>query len=77
MSKLRTTIEHEGQRYVDDPVYLEVSRADPLALAVNDAFAAVPGAPKVRGHIEEFSHHGRVRLRWIKPDGLAPKKRGW
>lgn len=86
-----TSVEREGQRYVDDPVFVEVSRANRLSLRVNGAlrsmahcysFGAVRQvrqiAPYIAPVIESFSHYRRVPLRWMKPDGcggLVPKTR--
>lgn len=83
----------EGQRFFDEPVYVEVSRAVPLSLAVNDAFIPrqnppvvpfcnsqkpVPGTVMLRPKIEVLSHHNRISLRWLTPDGkggFVPKRR--
>jgi fructose-1,6-bisphosphatase len=82
---LKPAITDDGQAYVDEPVYIEVSKAKPLALEVNAAlpqlaaghihvFGAKRQQPRRRGPhippvIETLSHYNHVRLRWMKPDG--------
>jgi hypothetical protein len=73
MKTLKTSIDHDGQPFYDEPVYREVSRANPLALALS---RALPGCRKVQEVIQELSHHERVWLRWMRPDGkggLVPR----
>ena len=41
MKEQRTLIERKGQRYLDEPRYREVSRADLVALSVNAAYSPV------------------------------------
>ncbi len=67
---LKTTISHDGQRYVDEPITVK-QKSDPVELAVEGAFSAVPPRRRV-----VVTGHQRVRLRWMKPDGkggLVPK----
>jgi hypothetical protein len=74
--ELKTTIESTGQRYLDEPVHMEISLAKPVALAVNMAYAKVPRGPRIQAVIRGISHYNRVPLRWMKPDGkggLVPK----
>ena len=66
---LRTSITSEGQRYFDEPVLVEVSKAVPLALTVNAAFSRVLPSPRIFPVIHAISHYNRVPLRWMKPDG--------
>lgn len=62
MEKLRTSVDHDGQAFIDEPVYRTVSRPLPAAEAIAGAFG-VPGPSK----IETVTHHERIRLRWMKP----------
>lgn len=71
---IRAAIASERQPYLDEPVYVEVSKAKPLAREV----AAIFGR-KVLAQIEELSHYNRVQLRWMTPDGrggLVPRGQG-
>ena len=62
---LRVGIKHVGQRYVDEPKYLTVEpKGKPLQNAVARVFGSPPKQP-----IRILTHHERVRLRWMKPDG--------
>jgi hypothetical protein len=66
----------EGQAYFDAPVYVEVSRAKPIALAINAMRSPDDTSPVILPYIETLSHYERTRLRWMKPDGrggLKPK----
>lgn len=82
-SPLKTTL-REGQKYLDQPVYVQVSKALPLALSINNInFAAgryvfgevghqqPPSGQRllVMASIDAFSHYERTRLRWVEPDG--------
>ena len=68
-----------GQSYVDKPVFVEVSRAKPLALAINSLrpidfnphtkTKKPADVPVVLPFIDEMSHYERTPLRWMKPDG--------
>jgi len=60
--KLRPTIEHEGQRYFDDAVYVEPKRVSILERQIAGIF---------KRRLEERIKVGydRVRLNWMKPDG--------
>lgn len=78
MSELKTTITHDGQRYVDEPIVVH-PKSEPgawLRAAVQAAldpkgfFAERPREPIVIGH-------ERVQLRWMTPDGhggLKPRE---
>lgn len=61
---LRTEIAREGQRFVDRPVYEDVSRPRPAAAAVAQALRAAP--PRRIVHVAGYE---RTELRWMKPDG--------
>lgn len=69
MSERKNLVGTEGQRYVDEPVYVEVSRAKTLALAINECLPRHRGVPTVQPRIETISHFERVQLRWLTPDG--------
>ena len=72
MTNIKTAIAHEGQSYVDEPIYTE-TKPVPLAYELASAFGR-PMDPLIRN----LDGHNRVRLRWMKPgpDGkLIPKKR--
>ena len=60
---MKPHITREGQRYFDEPVYVEVSKANPLAHAI----AHIAGR-QIPGVIRDLSHHERTRLRWVKPN---------
>lgn len=60
--KLQTTIDRDGQSYVDDPVYAFPKMPTPVESAVAAAFEREMPRPITVGH-------ERVRLRWMKPDG--------
>jgi hypothetical protein len=71
MKPLLTSIEREGQPYVDEPVMVEVSKVVPLSLEV----ARICGR-KIRPVIDTLSHYNHVRLHWMRPDGrggLVPR----
>jgi hypothetical protein len=77
--RARVTIDREGQKFVDQPVYVLVSEAKKLALEINAIFrpkkASTP-ALRLQPRIEQLSHYERFRLRWMQPDGrggLVPK----
>jgi hypothetical protein len=70
---IRTDIVFEGQAYVDEPRYQEVSSPKPLAVAIAKALHS-----RVPQKIEELSHYERTRLRWMEPDGsggLIPRSK--
>lgn len=69
MKPLLTTIEREGQPYVDDPVFSEVSEAKPLSIEIGALFGR-----RIES-IEELSHYNHIRLRWVKPGDLARKEK--
>lgn len=60
LGPIKTTIEREGQRYVDDPVFRFI---DPkkAAQAVAQAFEGNIHTIKI------LERYDRVRLRWVKP----------
>jgi hypothetical protein len=69
---LRTAVLSDGQPYVDEPVYVEISKAKPLASEIAAMFGRA-----VSAQIKELSHYHHVRLRWMKPDGrggLIPRE---
>jgi len=61
---MKPHITRAGQPYFDEPVYVEVSKANPLAHAI----AHIAGR-QIPGVIRDLSHHERTRLRWVKPNG--------
>ncbi len=78
LKNLRTTISHEGQKYVDDPIYaMHKPRPEEMS-PVRMGLAQMFGSPTPQP-IQELVGHERVRLRWMKPDGrggLKPKNKG-
>jgi hypothetical protein len=68
---IRETIEHNGQAYLDEPVYVKPKPeyVSPIAVAIAEMFDRKPPEPiKVA--------HNRVKLRWLTPDKngkLIPK----
>lgn len=69
-------ITRHGQPFVDEPVYVTVSKARPVSLAVNRALASLrpqdstaPQGPRIEPVIQHLSHYDRVRLKWMRPDG--------
>lgn len=60
---IKTEIEVVGQKFVDEPVYILVSKPKTLAAAI----AAMVGRAIPRS-IYAISHYNRVPLRWLKPD---------
>ena len=75
----------EGQRYFDQPVFVEVSKARTSALAVNALFQRpcvvrgrrVPPNPAIVPVIEQIDHYERTPLRWVTPNGnggFVPKQ---
>lgn len=69
---IRQSVAFEGQKFLDEPQHVVVSKARPLAMNI----AALFGRP-VDPEISEFSHYERTRLRWMRPgpDGqLVPKE---
>ena len=64
MTRLRTRVAHEGQKFVDEPIEGEVSTARPMASAVAQALG---GAATRR--ITTTVGHERVWFRWMKGDG--------
>lgn len=69
-SPLKTTVERQGQKYVDEPVYKTVSKANRLALAVNAAVRAMAPqqpAPRIHPIIVSITGYDRYRLRWVNP----------
>lgn len=78
MKHLKTEIGRIGQRYVDDPIYEVVSKANPLALSIGIGLQAQfnsQGVPMQPSIVQQTGHE-RVRLRWMKPNGkggLVPR----
>lgn len=75
-SALKTAISSDRQRYVDEPVYVEVSKAKPLALELSGLPWRLRGGPPICAAIQRLSHHERTLIRWMIPDGrggLKPK----
>lgn len=68
---LKTTIEKDGQRYVDEPIVVRPKPSNRLALSVQAAFD--PKAP-FRQPQPIVVGHERVRLRWVTPDGKGGMK---
>lgn len=73
---LRTEIANNRQLYFDEPVYAEVSKAKPLALAVNAAAASMHPAGALRSRVVDDAlralYAGRadarqqqLALRWL------------
>lgn len=82
--QLTPFITSPAQRFFDEPVYVEISAAKPLALAVNQAAQQIAvqqwrkpsRGPVILPVITDIDHYERVQLRWMKPDGkggLVPK----
>jgi hypothetical protein len=84
VSAIKTTITSHRQRYVDEPVFSVVSRANPLSLEINESLRRAGGAhvfggavressaapgPVVQDRIEALTEYRRRPLRWVKPDG--------
>ena len=67
MSILRPTIEKDGQKYVDEPVYVmpKTDGRDRVREAVEEAF----GGPGFQMRKPIVVRHDRVYLSWMKPDG--------
>ena len=61
MSRIKTTIEREGQRYFDEPVYSETN-ARPLASEI----ARILGR-EVPKSVRNLDHYRRIPLRWVSP----------
>ncbi len=81
---LRTQIDNDRQRFVDEPVYAEISKAKPLAVAISQGLTSIDRATgrhigtNIAPSIFDVSHYERVQLRWMRPDGkggLVPKYR--
>lgn len=68
MKPLLTTIRRDGQPYVDDPVFVMVSLAKPLAVEIGAIFGR-----RIES-INELSHYNHILLRWVKPGDLARKE---
>lgn len=76
-AKIRTTVQHDGQRYVDEPIYRDLRPREELRTDIAASVAAAFGHPQAKA-IREVVGHERVRLRWMKPDGkggLVPKNK--
>jgi hypothetical protein len=59
---LLTTIERDGQEFLDEPVYVHPKKLSLIEASIAKAFNIAMSAPiAVR--------HERVKLRWMKPDG--------
>lgn len=68
--ELKTTIAHEGQPYVDEPVYANPKQRSKSDLSVATAFGNDDHPRRIEIGRE------RVLLRWMKPDGhggLVPR----
>lgn len=63
---LKTVIAHVGQSYVDEPVFVEVSKVKPLDQAVAAAMS------RHIAPLHELSHYNHTRLRWVKPGTKCP-----
>lgn len=66
---MKTTIEEEGQPYVDEPMY-----AQPKVVSMIEKSVASASGRRLASPI--FIGYERVYLRWMKPDGkggLVPK----
>jgi hypothetical protein len=69
-SEARPQVTRVGQRFYDEAVMVEVSKAHPLSLAINHFYASKSRtAARMPRVIEDISHYERVELRWMKPDG--------
>ena len=66
----KTSIAREGQRFVDEPVF--VTHMPKPVSVLTESIAHAFRSPLPRP-IRELSHYNRVPLRWHKPDG----KRGF
>jgi hypothetical protein len=63
---LKPTIQRQGQKYVDDPIYIDAKQVSIIESSVARAFGRrAQKRPLLVGH-------ERVKLKWIKPDG-TPK----
>lgn len=73
---LKTTIEKDGQRYLDEPVYVRVKTSaipDALQASVSAAFnGGQPSADLFKKPV--LVRHERVLLRWMTPDGKGGLK---
>ena len=69
-----TQVEKEGQRYVDEPVYVEprVDKNFILQASIAAIFSKQPMHFELPKPI--LVGHNRVRLRWMEPDGKGGLK---
>lgn len=63
---LKTTIK-DGQRYVDEPVYVDPKR-EPFDVLRASVALALGGQKEPPKH-SIVVRHERVRLRWLRPNG--------
>lgn len=63
MSEIKTVIEHDGQPYVDDPIY---AHPKPVSAMEGSIGAAFNNLRKQKAIVTGYE---RVKLRWLKPDG--------
>lgn len=64
MRPIKTVIEHDGQPYVDEPIYDHLA---PKKMALEVSLALKIGnIPKTIHVLKGYQH---VKLRWMKPDG--------
>jgi len=69
MIALKTTVEKDGQPFVDKPIYARPKQESAIESGVREAF-------KRRGPIPILIAHERVLLQWMKSDGkgsLVPR----
>ena len=72
---IRPTIEHHGQPYVDEPVYVEPKPMTELEYAVGRCFnSAAAMALRVRLRVQ--TGWQRVTLRWITPQDAHRSGKG-
>ena len=70
---LRTAITHEGQPYVDEPVYVSPKPVSQLAFSVSAAFNdGQPSADLNKKRL--LVGYQMTRLKWMKPDGKGGLK---
>ncbi len=69
LEDLKTEITQSGQRWYDKPVYQEISKVNPIAKAVAQAFE------RALDDLFGIHHYERTRLQWIDRHPLSEQER--
>lgn len=66
--EIQTEIMHEGQQYLDTPVYVQPKYENMLSICIQSAYGNFQVKPPLLVGYE------RAKLKWMKPDGSGGLK---